>query len=97
LEKDATVIGFGILSDAKVIIQSSSNYFLNIQISTIPVQKRTSLGVKCINLKDGEVIKNVYFTSVKQKEIIIPENNKTIKIDKIKEDKRASTGYNIKI
>jgi DNA gyrase subunit A len=97
LEKDATVIGFGILSDGKVIIQSSSNYFLNIQISTIPVQKRTSLGVKCINLKDGEVIKNVYFTSVKQKEIIIPENNKTIKIDKIKEDKRASTGYNIKI
>ena len=96
IEPNSKIIGFGIISNGKLIVQSSSNFFLNIQLNTIPTQKRNAIGVKCMNLKEGEILKNVYFVLPKQKEIVIPETNQCIKIERIKTDKRATTGKKIK-
>ena len=97
LDPDAKVVGFGIVPDGKLIVQSSSNFFLDIKLDSIPAQKRTALGARCMNLKDGENVQNVYFLLPKQKEIFVPEANKTIKIERIKSEKRATTGRFIKM
>lgn len=77
-----------------LIIQSSENYLLRIKQNEIPEQKRNSVGVRCMNLKDNETLLTAYFIN-KEKEIKI--NNKvSVLITKIKLAGRATQGQKIK-
>ena len=96
LSKDATIIGFGIVPKI-LIIQSKNNFFLNIDIPSIPEQKRASIGSKCMNLKEEDELVNVYFLSEKEKEFIVNESKATIKLSRITKQKRATAGKQIKM
>lgn len=73
-----------------LMILSTDGYILKIKIEEIPEQKRNSAGVRCMKLKDGEDIKQVFSIDEKTKEINI--NDKTISVSKIRYGKRATSG-----
>lgn len=96
LGENARVVNVHIATNGQLITRSSSDTFLNMSLSSIPMQKRNTAGVKCMNLKEGETIKETYFVLPKQKTIFLQENNMVVEIKKIKTGKRADTGSILK-
>lgn len=90
LTKGDEIIAINFEKPQHLIIQSSANFFLRIKQEDIAEQKRNSSGVRCMNIKDKEYIKNVYFVN-NEKEITIDGGQK-IAVSKIKLAGRATTG-----
>jgi DNA gyrase subunit A len=98
LDDGAKVIMLSAIEDnGQIIAHSVGNYFLNIELSSIPNQKRGAAGARCMMLKDGDTLKNVFYLAKGQKEFLIPELGKTVKADRPIKGKRGSAGKILRI
>ena len=98
LDDGAKVIMLSAIEDnGQVIAHSAGNYFLNIELASIPNQKRGAAGARCMALKDGDTLKNVFYIKKGQKEFIIPELSKTVKVDRPIKGKRGTAGKVLRI
>jgi DNA gyrase subunit A len=98
LDDGAKVIMLSAIEDnGQIIAHSAGNYFLNIELASIPNQKRGAAGARCMALKDGDTLKNVFYIKKGQKEFVIPELSKTVKVDRPIKGKRGTAGKVLRI
>lgn len=92
LKDGESVVNISILTDDidEIIVSSKEGYFIRFKLEEIPIAKKTSVGVKSINMKNEEdVIQNVFIGNSKST-FIIDENENPF--TKIKLTKRAGVG-----
>lgn len=98
LDDGAKVIMLSAIEDnGQIIAHSAGNHFLNIELASIPNQKRGAAGARCMMLKEGDTLKNVFYLPKGQKEFLIPELGKTVKADRPIKGKRGSAGKVLRI
>jgi DNA gyrase subunit A len=80
--------------EEEIILTSKVGMFIRFKIEEIPQKGKTASGVRCIKLKDNDLLTNVYIGN--NKESFIHQEN-TIEFTRIKLSKRDGAGTKIRI
>lgn len=91
-----TVKMISVLNDEKeIVISSKSGNYIRFKIEEIPEKGKPAAGVRCIKLKDGDIVENVYIGDSKTE--INFNDKETIPFSRVKISKRDGVGTKIRL
>jgi len=97
LAEDDKLFYMGFVRDAdQIVLQSQKGYFLRFELKEIPEKKKTAVGVRTINLNQGDKLENIYLLN-SQTENRIFYKEKELDLHKLKISSRDQKGTKIRI
>ena len=88
---DSFVFIHNVESDDNIVFRTKNHYFLRIDVSEVPEQKKNALGVKGISLSEKDEVTDVYLLK-KGIDHTVEVDGKKVILQNMKINKRAAKG-----